>query len=80
MSSIFDGVDMSNPCLVYPKLEEVLNRLLAGEMVVRARVGEDERQWQQSQIPALQARIRQLKSECARKSGQRPPRRAITFG
>lgn len=80
MSSIFDGIDMSDPCAVYPKLEEVLDRLLGGEMVVRARLGEDERQWQQAHIPSLRARIRELKAACARKSGTRPPRRAITFG
>ena len=80
MSSIFDGIDMSDPCAVYPKLEQVLDRLLSGEMVVRARVGEDERQWQQASIPALRTRIRELKAACARKSGARPPRRALTFG
>ncbi|QFT69315.1 hypothetical protein FIU93_21190 [Labrenzia sp. THAF35] len=80
MSSIFEGIDMSDPCAVYPKLEQVLDRLLTGEMVVRARVGEDERQWQQSNIPELRRRIRELQMACARKRGARPARRAITFG
>lgn len=80
MSSILDGVDMSDPCALWPKLQEVADRLLAGEQVVRSRFGEDEREWQKTDLRALNARIRQLKSECDRKQGKRPMRRAITFG
>lgn len=80
MSSIFDGVDMSDPCAMWPKLQQVVDRLLAGEMVVSARFGDDERSWQKTDLKSLQARIRQLQSECARKQGHRPTRRAITFG
>ena len=80
MSSIFDGIDMSDPCLVWPKLDEVLNRLLAGEMSVRGRFGNDEHQFQQSDIGALDSRIRTLKAECIAKTTGKPRRRAITFG
>lgn len=80
MSSIFDGIDMADPCALWPKMQEVADRLLAGEQVVRARFGEEERQWQQSNLPGLQRRIRELKMECARTNGTAPVRRAITFG
>lgn len=80
MNSIFDGIDMSDPCALWPKLQEVADRLLGGEMVVRSRFGDDEREWQRTDLPSLQSRIRQLKVECANRSGQRPHRRAITFG
>lgn len=80
MSSIFDGIDMSDPCALWPKLQEVADRLSAGEQVVRGRFGEDEREWQKTDLKFLSARIRQLKIECARKQGKRSPRRAITFG
>ena len=80
MSSIFDGIDMSDPCAVWPKLQEVLDRLVAGEMVSRARFGDDEREWQRGNIPELRRRINELKAECARKTGARPTRRAFTYG
>lgn len=80
MSSIFDGIDMSDPCAVWPKLQEVADRLLAGEQVVRAKFGNDEREWQRASLPDINARIRQLQNQCAAKQGAARPRRAITFG
>ena len=80
MSSVFDGIDISDPCSVWPKLDEVLNRLLAGEMSVRGRFGNDEHQFQQSDIGALESRIRTLKAECIAKTTGKSRRRAITFG
>lgn len=80
MSSIFDGLDMSDPCALWPKLQEVADRMMAGEQVVRAKFGMDEREWQRSDLAAINARIRTLKAECARKRGERPARRALTFG
>lgn len=80
MSSIFDGIDITDPCAMWPKLQEVADRLVAGEMVVRARFGEEERQYQHANIPELKRRIRELKLECARQEGKAAPRRAITFG
>ncbi len=80
MSSIFDNIDMSDPCEVWPKLQEVHDRLLAGEMVVRGKFEEDEQEFQRVDLPAIIRRIRELKYECAAKSGKPPTRRAITFG
>lgn len=80
MSSVFDGIDMSDPCSVWPVLDEVLNRLLAGEMAVRGRFGNDEHQFQQSDIDGLKSRIRTLKAECTAKQTGKPRRRAFTFG
>lgn len=80
MASIFDGIDMSDPCAVWPKLQEVLDRLLAGEMSVMARFGQDERRWQGSDVRALTARIAQLKSDCAAKQTGSPGRRVFRAG
>jgi len=80
MTSPFDGIDMSDPCSLWPKLQEVYDRLIAGEMVVKSRFGDDEREWQRSNSGELKDRIRQLKAQCARKCGEAPSRRALTFG
>lgn len=78
--SIFDGIDMTNPCLVWPKMQEALDRLLVGESFVRARFGEDDVEFGKTNIAALQRRIADLKAECAAKSGGRLRRHAIRGG
>ena len=45
MASIFDGIDMADPCAVYPVLEAAYYRLLAGENVVRSKFGDEEMQF-----------------------------------
>lgn len=80
MSSIFDGVDMDNPCEVWPVLQTVCNRLLAGEMRIRGRFDNDDQEWQPSDVKQLRIQIRDLKLECTRKTTGRSGRRAITFG
>lgn len=80
MASIFDEVDMSDPCVVWPKLDEVLNRLLVGESVVRSRFGEEEIQFSAVNISALKTRISELKAACAAKQTGRPRRHAIRAG
>lgn len=70
--SIFDGIDMSDPCAVAPKLEAALDRLLAGEMTVKARFGKDEVEYQQVDVPALRSRIRELRTQCAARGGRSP--------
>lgn len=79
MTSIFDGIDDSDPCALWPVLQGVADRLLAGEMVTRARFGDEEHEFQSGDIRALRARIRELQSECARRTGATPRRRALTF-
>lgn len=68
--SIFDGIDMTNPCAVWPVMQAALDRLLIGESVVRARFGEDDVEFGRASIAALQRRIADLKAECAAKSGK----------
>lgn len=68
--SIFDGIDMSNPCAVWPVMQAALDRLLVGEGVVRARFGEDDVEFSRGNITALERRIADLKAECAAKSGK----------
>lgn len=79
--SVFDGVDTSDPCQMWPVLQDVLDKLLAGEMSVRGRFGDDEQEWQRTDIGALRQRIRELKHDCAVKQGVvTGRRRAISFG
>lgn len=77
--SIFDNIDMSDPCAVWPKMQEALDRLLVGEGFVRAKFGEDDVEFGRANIAALQRRIADLKAECAAKSG-RVRRHAIRGG
>lgn len=77
--SIFDGIDMSDPCTVWPKMQKALDLLLVGEGVVRAHFGDDDVEFSRGNIAALQRRIADLKAECAAKSG-RVRRHAIRGG
>ena len=80
MTSMFDGIDMGDPCALWPKLQEIHDRLLAGEQVIEARFGTDQKRWQPTDIAALRRRVSELKSECAAKAGTRPRRFAIRAG
>ena len=80
MASIFEGIDQTDPCALWPVLQSAADRLLAGEMVTRARFGDEEHEYQRGDLAALQARIRELRAECDRLQGARPRRRAFTFG
>lgn len=80
MASIFDGIDMRDPCALWPKMQEIYDRLLAGEQVVSTRFGNDETRWQATNMPALAKRIQELKAECAAKSSGRPRRFAMRAG
>lgn len=77
--SIFDGIDISEPCAVWPVMQAALDRLLVGETEVRARFGEDEIEFGRGNIAALQRRVADLKAECEAKSG-RVRRHAIRGG
>lgn len=78
--SIFDGIDMSDPCKVWPVLQRALDELLAGEGVASTKFGDDEVRFAQANISALQARIRELKAECNAKNGGGVRRHAIRAG
>lgn len=80
MTSVFDGIDTADPCALWPVLQSVYDRLVAGEMVVKARFGDDETEYQRADLKALAARIRELRAECSARHGTAPHRRAITFG
>lgn len=77
--SIFDGIDMKDPCAVWPVMEMALDRLLVGEAVARARFGEDDITFDRSNIAELRRRIAELKADCAAKAG-RVRRHAIRGG
>jgi hypothetical protein len=77
--SIFDDIDMSDPCAIWPVMQAALDRLLVGESVVRAKFGSDEVEFGRGSIAALQRRIADLKAECAARTG-RVRRHAIRGG
>ncbi len=78
--SVFAGIDMSDPCALWPAMQKALDRLLVGEGTVRARFGQDEVEFGRGNIAALQKRIADLKAECLAKSGGRVRRHAIRGG
>lgn len=80
MASIFDDIDMSDPCKVYPILEATLYRLIAGESVVRSKFGEEEIQFSPADSKALELKIADLKAQCRAKNLNRPLRHAIKCG
>lgn len=68
--SIFDGIDINDPCAVWPVMQEALDRLLVGETEVRARFGSDEVEFGRGNIGELRRRVAELKAECAAKGGK----------
>ncbi|MDP1642728.1 MAG: gpW family head-tail joining protein [Phenylobacterium sp.] len=69
--ALLDGVDLSNPCLVWPKLQEAYYKLVAGETEVRVRFREREVELSRVNLSLLQREIEQLKAACERRSGRR---------
>lgn len=81
MASIFDNIDMADPCAVWPKMQEALDRLLVGEGFVRASFGEDEVEFNRANIRELRMRIADLKAQCeAKNTPGRVRRHAIRGG
>lgn len=68
---ILDGIDVSNPCLVWPRLQEAYYRLLAGDAEASARFGEDEVEFHRGDAAKLKAEITRLQVECNRRNGKR---------
>ncbi|SHL75854.1 hypothetical protein [Roseibium suaedae] len=71
MASIFDGIDTTNPCLVWPVLQTALYKLAAGEAEVRVRHEEFDVTLQPANQQELGRLVTKLKTECERKSGRR---------
>lgn len=78
--SIFYGIDMTDPCAVWPVMQAALDRLLVGESVVRAKFGDDDVEFGRGSIAALERRIAELKAECVAKTTGRVRRHAIRGG
>lgn len=78
--SVFDGIDMTDPCEVWPVMQSALDRLLVGESVVSARFGDDDVEFGRGSIAALERRIAELKAECVRRTTGRVRRHAIRGG
>jgi len=77
--ALLDGVDLTNPCLVWPKLQEAYYRLLAGDTDVRVRFREREVEVGRADPKLLLQEIERLKAACERKQGKRA-RYAIRAG
>ncbi|MBG6172963.1 hypothetical protein IWQ55_000010 [Labrenzia sp. EL_208] len=71
MTSLFDGIDTSDPCLVWPVLQTAYYKLAAGESEVRVRYQEFDVAVQPANLQELGALITRLKGECSRKQGIR---------
>lgn len=76
MAGPLDGIDLSNPCVVWPRLQEVYYRRLAGETEVRVKFAtqaghQEEVEFGEVPIDALEAAISRLKADCERRQGRR---------
>ncbi len=69
--ALLDGVDLTDPCLVWPRLQEAYYKLLAGETEVRVRFREREVELARANLELLKREIEQLKAACERKQGRR---------
>lgn len=71
MASLFDGIDTTDPCLVWPVLQTAYYKLAAGESEVRVKYAEFDVTVQPASIQELEVLITRLKGECNRKQGIR---------
>lgn len=76
MAGPLDGIDLTNPCLVWPRLQEAYYRLMAGERDVRSKFAtqagaQEEVEFASVSPDALLALVTRLKAECERRSGRR---------
>lgn len=78
--SILAGVDLSDPCAVWPHLQRALYELAIGGGVVKTRFGADEVTFNPADREALRGEIARLKAECAAITTGRPARRAFRAG
>lgn len=69
--SLLDGVDLTQPCLVWPPLQAAYYRLLAGETEVRVRFREREVELARANLQLLDREIQKLKAACERSQGRR---------
>lgn len=84
MSDIFDGIDMTDPCAVYPVLEGALNRLIAGAQTVelekRTQISTVRKEFSKGDESALRIRIAELRAQCMEKQGVSSGHHAIRAG
>ncbi|MET1410711.1 hypothetical protein ABVF61_00485 [Roseibium sp. HPY-6] len=71
MASIFDGIDTTDPCLVWPVLQTAYYKLVAGESEVRVKYQEFDVMVQPANLQELELQITKLKAACDRKQGVR---------
>lgn len=69
--ALLDGVDLTDPCLVWPRLQEAYYKLLAGETEVRVRFREREVELGRANLQLLDREIQKLKAACERRQGRR---------
>lgn len=79
VGSAFEGIDLSDPCTLWPKMQAALDQLLIGESVVRIRFQGHETEFARANIGELRSRIDELKALCDATNG-RVRRRAIRGG
>lgn len=79
-TSVFDGVDLTDPCAVKDVLEAQYYRVLVGETVLRIGSGPDQVTYSQANANALLETINRLKAECEAKTTGGKRRRAFSAG
>lgn len=80
MPSPFDGIDIEDPCAVWPILHKAHLNLLAGKTYTRVRIGQDDVSFGKTDIAALERKVNELKSACEASQSGRRRRRAFTAG
>ena len=64
------SIDINDPCAVIGYLKLVRLRLIAGEVEIKARFGEDEVTFKASNLRNINAEIARLEPECAAQEGR----------
>jgi hypothetical protein len=80
MSGLLDGIDITDPCAVWPKLQQAYYELVAGSALVRSRFDKREVEFKPADTKALGLLVAQLKADCERRSHESPRRFAIRAG
>lgn len=78
--SIFAGLDLSDPCAIWPRMQAAYDRMLMGESVVRVRFQGHETEFGRGNMTELKDRIADLRAACEAKTTPRRIRRHAIRG
>lgn len=74
--ALLDGIDVTDPCLIWPELQKAYYLLLKGDREVRVKFANQQGQTEEVEFSGVNPKdllveIEKLKAACARKSGRR---------